>query len=97
MESKNQIIKDIDILMDHNEIIKNIERDKRDLDFNFAADHDQALGTDVNAEAIANLWKSKDGKTIIDGSARYNQHFGINGMDNGNARYGGKITVKKIY
>uniref|UniRef100_A0A2M4AN59 Putative attacin n=1 Tax=Anopheles triannulatus TaxID=58253 RepID=A0A2M4AN59_9DIPT len=49
---------------------------KRQFSLNFGATHEDGYGTDVNAEALANLWKSASGNTKLDGSASYMQHFG---------------------
>lgn len=72
-------------------------RNRRDFDFEVGANHDQTGGTEITAETIANLWKSKDGKTLIDGSATYSQRFGGFDQGNGNANYGGKLKLKRIY
>uniref|UniRef100_A0A9I3K6I6 Attacin C-terminal domain-containing protein n=1 Tax=Anopheles maculatus TaxID=74869 RepID=A0A9I3K6I6_9DIPT len=48
----------------------------RQFSLNFGATHEDGYGTDVNAEAIASLWKSQSGNTKLDGSASYTQHFG---------------------
>uniref|UniRef100_A0A9I3FJX2 Attacin_C domain-containing protein n=1 Tax=Anopheles farauti TaxID=69004 RepID=A0A9I3FJX2_9DIPT len=52
------------------------QRHKRQFSLNLGATHEDGYGTDVNAEAIANLWKSQSGNTKLDGSASYTQHFG---------------------
>ncbi|XP_049540571.1 uncharacterized protein LOC125954385 isoform X2 [Anopheles darlingi] len=54
---------------------------KRQFSLNFGATHEDGYGTDVNAEALANLWKSANGNTKLDGSASYMQHFGGVGGD----------------
>uniref|UniRef100_A0A8W7NMJ7 Attacin C-terminal domain-containing protein n=1 Tax=Anopheles atroparvus TaxID=41427 RepID=A0A8W7NMJ7_ANOAO len=51
-------------------------RIKRQFSLNLGATHEDGYGTDVNAEAIASLWKSTSGNTKLDGSATYTQHFG---------------------
>uniref|UniRef100_A0A903YIC2 Attacin_C domain-containing protein n=1 Tax=Anopheles minimus TaxID=112268 RepID=A0A903YIC2_9DIPT len=51
-------------------------RYKRQFSLNFGATHEDGYGTDVNAEAIASLWRSQSGNTKLDGSASYTQHFG---------------------
>uniref|UniRef100_A0A9I3FH84 Attacin_C domain-containing protein n=1 Tax=Anopheles epiroticus TaxID=199890 RepID=A0A9I3FH84_9DIPT len=53
-----------------------LHRYKRQFSLNFGATHEDGYGTDVNAEAIASLWKSQSGNTKLDGSATYTQHFG---------------------
>uniref|UniRef100_A0A9I3ED69 Attacin_C domain-containing protein n=1 Tax=Anopheles dirus TaxID=7168 RepID=A0A9I3ED69_9DIPT len=52
------------------------QRYKRQFSLNLGATYEDGYGTDVNAEAIASLWKSQSGNTKLDGSASYNQHFG---------------------
>uniref|UniRef100_A0A8W7K5S6 Attacin_C domain-containing protein n=1 Tax=Anopheles albimanus TaxID=7167 RepID=A0A8W7K5S6_ANOAL len=54
---------------------------KRQFSLNFGATHEDGYGTDVNAEALANLWKSASGNTKLEGSASYMQHFGGVGGD----------------
>lgn len=55
---------------------QNSNRVKRQFSLNFGATHQQNDGTDVTAEAIARLWRSRSGNTEVQGSASYNQHFG---------------------
>lgn len=40
------------------------------------ANHAHRFGTDVGASGNANLWKSNNGNSRLDGTANYNQHFG---------------------
>lgn len=40
------------------------------------ANHARHFGTDVNAQGNVNLWKSHNGRSQLDGTANYNQHFG---------------------
>uniref|UniRef100_A0A336MNS2 CSON003561 protein n=1 Tax=Culicoides sonorensis TaxID=179676 RepID=A0A336MNS2_CULSO len=77
-------------------IIELHNRKVRQLDLNFGADHEKNVGTDVFAELKAQLWESANGKTRIDGSASYNQHFSRFGED-GNAKIGGAIHVHHDY
>ncbi|XP_055533332.1 uncharacterized protein LOC129723253 isoform X2 [Wyeomyia smithii] len=51
-------------------------RVKRQFSLNLGATHQEGEGTDVTAEAIARLWRSRSGATEVQGSAAYNQHFG---------------------
>lgn len=68
-------------------------RQKRgDFDLILGAEHEQNVGTDVSVEALLDLWKSADANTRVTGSATYNQRFGADNI-NGNARFGGKITL----
>uniref|UniRef100_A0A2M4C3Y6 Putative attacin n=1 Tax=Anopheles marajoara TaxID=58244 RepID=A0A2M4C3Y6_9DIPT len=69
---------------------------KRQFSLNFGATHEDGYGTDVNAEAIANLWKSASGNTKLDGSATYMQHFGGVGGD-GKARISGNLLFSHNY
>uniref|UniRef100_A0A2M3ZC43 Putative attacin n=1 Tax=Anopheles braziliensis TaxID=58242 RepID=A0A2M3ZC43_9DIPT len=69
---------------------------KRQFSLNFGATHEDGYGTDVNAEAIANLWKSANGNTKLDGSASYIQHFGGVGGD-GKARISGNLLFSHNY
>lgn len=69
---------------------------KRQLDFNIDASHEDGFGTDLGAQANANIWKSIDGSMRLDGSAKYSQHFDeFNG--NGKARYGGSLHFSVNY
>lgn len=38
--------------------------------------HAHRFGTDVGASGNANLWKSPNGMSRLDGTANYNRHFG---------------------
>lgn len=38
--------------------------------------HQNKFGTDVGANLDANLWRSRDGRSELNGQANYNQHFG---------------------
>lgn len=40
------------------------------------ADHTRHLGTDVGVTGNANLWRSPNGRSNLDGTANYNRHFG---------------------
>ncbi|XP_035913639.1 uncharacterized protein LOC118512805 isoform X1 [Anopheles stephensi] len=71
-------------------------RYKRQFSLNFGATHEDGYGTDVNAEAIASLWKSQSGNTKLDGSASYTQHFGGLSGD-GKARISGLLTFTHGY
>lgn len=71
-------------------------RVKRQFSLNFGATHQQNDGTDVTAEAIARLWRSRSGNTEVQGSASYNQHFG--GFDgDGKAKISGMLTLTHNY
>lgn len=63
-------------------------RIKRQLDVDLSVDHEQDVGTDFAATLSGNIWKSEDGKSRLDGNAKYNQHFSEFG-NNGNAKIGG--------
>lgn len=65
-------------------------RIKRQLDFDLGVDHEQDIGTDITAAISANIWKSVDGKSSLDGNVRYNQHFDEFGR-NGKSKIGGNI------
>lgn len=65
-------------------------RIKRQLDFNIDADHEEGAGTDIVASATAVLYKSVDGDTRLDGTARYSQHFS-DYSGNGKAKFGGSL------
>ncbi|XP_062542857.1 uncharacterized protein LOC134210679 [Armigeres subalbatus] len=56
--------------------VSHSSRVKRQFSMNFGATHQQDEGTDVTAEAIARLWRSRSGNTEVQGTASYNQHFG---------------------
>lgn len=40
------------------------------------ANHMRHLGTDVGVTGNANIWRSPDRRTSLDGNASYNRHFG---------------------
>lgn len=40
------------------------------------ANHARHLGTDLNAQGNVNLWRNHNGRSQLDGTANYNQHFG---------------------
>lgn len=42
----------------------------------FDANHARHMGTDLNAQGNLNLWRSQNGRSNLDGTANYNQHFG---------------------
>lgn len=71
----------------HKELDKRI---KRQLDINLSVDHEEDTGTDITAAIEANIWKSMDGNTRLDGNARYQQHIDEFGQ-NGKSRVGGSI------
>uniref|UniRef100_U5ENE9 Putative attacin n=1 Tax=Corethrella appendiculata TaxID=1370023 RepID=U5ENE9_9DIPT len=70
---------------------QNIQRKKRQFNINIEANHEEGYGTDFKAEAIASIWKSKNGNTRIDGHATYSKHFG-GYSGNGKSKFGGMIT-----
>lgn len=65
-------------------------RIKRQLDLDLAVDHEEDIGTDITAALNANIWTSLDGKSRLDGSAKYNQHFDEFGH-NGKSKIGANI------
>lgn len=71
-------------------------RIKRQLDFDLSVDHEEDIGTDITAAISANIWKSVDGKSRLDGNARYNQHFDEFGH-NGKPKIGGNIHFVHNY
>ncbi|KFB35599.1 AGAP005620-PA-like protein [Anopheles sinensis] len=71
-------------------------RIKRQFSLNLGATHEDGYGTDVNAEAIASLWKSTSGNTKLDGSATYTQHFGGMAGD-GKPRISGLLSFSHNY
>lgn len=72
------------------------ERIKRQLDFDLSVDHEEDIGTDITAAINANIWQSVDGKSRLDGSAKYNQHFDEFGHT-GKAKIGGNIHFVHNY
>lgn len=40
------------------------------------ANHVRHFGTDLNAQGNVNLWRANNGRSQLDGTANYNQHFG---------------------
>lgn len=77
-----------DHLKGHNKHLNG--RIKRQLDLNVSVDHEEDAGIDISAEIRANLWKSSDGNSRLDGSATYNQHFD-EFRGNGKKRVGASI------
>lgn len=71
-------------------------RAKRHLDFNIDADHEEGIGTDLVATVSATLYKSANGDTRVDGTARYSQHFG-DYSGHGNAKVGGSLHLSHNY
>lgn len=71
-----------------------LTREKRQIDFNIDAEHEEGIGTDLTASASLNLYKSEN--TRIDGTARYSQHFSeFNGY--GKAKIGASIHLTHNY
>lgn len=70
-------------------------RDKRQFDLSIEVEHEDGTGTDLLAESIFNLWKSKDGSAQIDGSAKYAHHFGEDN-EHGKTKIGGKIHFRHV-
>lgn len=77
----------------NHERISSHHRFRRGFDLILGAEHEQNVGTDVSVEALLNVWKSSDENTRVDASATYNQRFGVDSTNNGNARFGGKVTL----
>uniref|UniRef100_T1GA41 Attacin C-terminal domain-containing protein n=1 Tax=Megaselia scalaris TaxID=36166 RepID=T1GA41_MEGSC len=69
-------------------------RQRRQIDFNIQADHDDKVGTDLIVEAMAKLWRSKTGNTQIDGTAKV-IHQAYTGAQ-GNTKYSGKLHISKL-
>lgn len=73
VHKQNNVISHKDHLKEQN---KNLDgRIKRQLDLDLSVEHEEDAGTDITAALSANLWKSADGMSRLDGSARYNKHF----------------------
>lgn len=82
------------IMLSENE--KGHIRLKRQLDFEIGADHEEGIGTDISAFLTANLYKSKDGLTRLDGKAKYSQYFNeFSGA--GKAKIGGSLHLSHMY
>lgn len=71
-----------------------LKRAKRQLDLSLAAEHDDKE-TEVALEAIANLWRSKSGKTQVDGSAKVVHRS--NSLQNGKTRYSARVHLRHDY
>lgn len=79
----------------YNSVVETI-RVKRQIDLTLSAEHDDKEDdTELALEAIANLYRSEDGKTQIDGSARVVHRS--NSFQNGNNRYSGSIHIHHDY
>lgn len=71
-----------------------LSRHKRQFDFTITAEHDDD-NTELVAEAVAKLWKSKDRNTQVDGTARVIHRSGS--MSSGNTKFSGSIHVHREY
>ncbi|XP_011191376.1 uncharacterized protein LOC105217846 [Zeugodacus cucurbitae] len=72
------------------------QRARRQIDINLSAEHDENNDeTEIALEAIANLWRSADSKTQIDGSAKVIHHS--NSLNSGNTRFSGRLHVHHDY
>lgn len=75
---------------------KELQRRTRQFDLTVSADHDDKdEATDLALEAIANLWRSDDGKTEIEGSAKVLHHS--NSLQSGNTRYSASLHLHHDY
>lgn len=54
-------------------------------------DHTRHIGTNVGVNGNANIWRSRDGRSSLDGTASYNQQFGPYG---GRPQYGAGLNFK---
>lgn len=71
-------------------------RTKRQIDLTLSAEHDDKEDeTEIALEAIANLWRSSDGNTQIDGSAKVLHRS--NSLQNGNTRYSARFHLHHDY
>lgn len=71
-------------------------RSKRQIDLTLSAEHDDKEDeTEIALEAIANLWRSSDGNTQIDGSAKVLHRS--NSLQNGNTRYSARFHLHHDY
>lgn len=94
IDHKNEMHRQNNVInQDHHRKDQHKELDRRirrQLDLNLSVDHEEDTGTDITAAIEANLWKSEDGKSRIDGTAKYEQHFDEYGQ-NGKSKVGGSI------
>ncbi|XP_054746765.1 uncharacterized protein LOC129251409 [Anastrepha obliqua] len=73
-----------------------LKRARRQIDINLSAEHDDKEDeTEIALEAIANLWRSADSKTQIEGAAKVvhsssSQHAG-------NTHFSGRLHVHHDY
>lgn len=71
-------------------------RSKRQIDLTLSADHDDKEDdTEIALEAIAGLWRSPDGNTQIDGSAKVIHR--TNSLQTGNTRYSARFHLHHDY
>lgn len=91
---KNDVHKQNNVIHQSEHLIqKNTKLDgriKRQLDIDLSVEHEEDTGTDITAALSANIWTSDDGKSRLDGNARYNRHFDEFGQ-NGKSKIGGNI------
>lgn len=71
-------------------------RTKRQIDLTLSAEHDDKEDdTEIALEAIANLWRSSDGNTQIEGSAKVLHRS--NALQNGNTNYSARFHLHHDY
>ncbi|XP_020713686.1 uncharacterized protein LOC101459151 [Ceratitis capitata] len=76
--------------------IEYLRRSPRQIDINLSAEHDDKEDeTEIALEAIANLWRSADSKTQIEGSAKVVHNS--NALNTGNTRFSGRLHVHHDY
>lgn len=69
---------------------------RRQLDFDIGAEHEEGIGTDLTTLISANLYKSNDGRTRIDGTAKYSQYFSET-TGPGKSKIGGSLHLSHSY
>ncbi|XP_067617246.1 uncharacterized protein [Eurosta solidaginis] len=83
-------VKDVDLQLLH------LKRFRRQIDINLSAEHDDKYDeTEIALEAIANLWRSPDSKTQIEGTAKVVHSSSAQKV--GNTRFSGRLHVHHDY
>lgn len=88
LHKRNHVINQYDHVKEQNKKLDT--RTKRQLDVDLSVDHEEDIGTDITAALNANIWKSDDGRSRLDLTSKYSQHFDEFG-NNGKSKIGGSI------
>lgn len=80
-------------LYDEKPHLEHLQRYRRQLDLTLSADHDsRRQNTDLSLEALANLWRSADSKTSVDGGIKL--VHSKNNFETDSTKYSARLDVK---